>query len=80
MQEKAGLISNLKVHPRFKIDVEGGHICDYVADFSYQNDHGLIVEDTKGKDPRTGWDTRTEAYKLKKVMMRVINHIEVREI
>lgn len=82
MAEKAGLISNLKVHPRFKIDVEGGHICDYIADFSYNEVEAgrLIVEDTKGKDKKTGWDTRTEAYKLKKVMMRVINRIEVREV
>lgn len=82
MREKAGLISNLKVHPRFNIGVDAGHICDYIADFSYTDleTNNLVVEDTKGKDPRTGWDTRTETYKLKKRMMWIINRINVREI
>lgn len=95
MQKRAGLISNLRVHPRFNIDLDNwvmpngtfighAHICDYIADFSYIDEGRrlgqLIVEDTKGKDKKTGWDTRTEAYKLKKIMMRVIKRIEVEEI
>ena len=93
MAEKAGLISNLEAHPRFHIDldawvmpdggfIERAHICDYIADFSYtETESGrLVIEDTKGKDKKTRWDTRTEAYKLKKIMMRVIKGIEVREI
>jgi len=91
MAEKAGLISELKVHPRFPINLDNwvkpngemighAHICDYIADFSYLKDGHRVVEDTKGKDPRTGWDTRTEAYKLKKVIMRIINGIDVMEV
>lgn len=91
MAEKMGLISELKVHPRFPINLDNwvtpngqiighAHICDYIADFSYLKNGRRVVEDTKGKDPRTGWNTRTEAYKLKKIMMRIINGIDVVEI
>lgn len=31
----AGSITDLQVHPRFGLDVNGVHICDYEADFSY---------------------------------------------
>lgn len=33
--EKKGVISHLKVHPRYKIKVVNLHITDYVADFEY---------------------------------------------
>jgi len=91
MAEKAGLISELEAHPRFHIDLDNwvtpngeiighAHLCDYIADFSYLKDGHRFIEDTKGKDKKTGWDTRTEAYKLKKIMMRIIKGIEVREV
>jgi len=89
MQLKAGLISNLKVKPRFKIMVLDQFLCNYTADFSYQNVvakgyelklGSTVVEDTKGKDPMTGWNTRTPVYNLKKRLMRIVFGIEVREV
>jgi len=89
-KEKAGLISNLKVKPKFKIMVIDQFLCNYIADFSYMDCGGLklnseqtgvlVVEDTKGKDSKTGWDTRTPVYNLKKRLMRICFGIEVREI
>lgn len=92
MQVKAGLISNLKVKPIFKITINGQFLCNYIADFSYEEIEtrdlgktsihqvmGQVVEDTKGKDPKSGWDTRTPVYNLKKRLMRIILGIEVRE-
>ena len=93
MAEKACLILNLKIHPVFYINLDNWvnphgqifghcHICDYIADFSYTDCErgGFVVEDVKGKDKKTGWDTRTKEYKLKKILMRVIMGIEVREV
>jgi len=94
MQIKAGLIFDLKVKPKFKIMVLGQSLCNYTADFSYEETifpatglvdgsfvetKILVVEDTKGKDPKTGWDTRTPVYNLKKRLMRIVFGIEVRE-
>lgn len=81
LKEKAGLISNLQIHPKFSIEVNGEHICNYIADFSYYEENGkLVVEDTKGIDPKGRWDTRTETYKLKKRLMKAVNNIEIKEV
>jgi hypothetical protein len=80
MKEKAGLISHLKLKPKFKIMVLDQFLCNYTADFSYWERLELVVEDTKGKDPKTGWDTGTPTYHLKKRLMRIVFKIEVREV
>ena len=55
MMENCGLISDLKVHPKFKFEVNGdwlklrnGQIAGYTADFQYMENGKLIVEDIKG--------------------------------
>lgn len=46
--EKAGKISDLKLHPKFPIILNEVKICNYIADFQY-TERGLnIVEDIKG--------------------------------
>lgn len=86
IRQKLGEISNLTVHPRFKLKTDGQKVCTYVADFQYYICQGnikrssLVVEDVKGKDPRTGWDTRTPVYKLKKRLMKALLNIDIREI
>jgi hypothetical protein len=46
---RAGIISNLKLQPRFPLIVNGEKICEYVADFSYLDLQGHpIIEDVKG--------------------------------
>ena len=71
--EKAGVIVALELQPRFKLDVNGVHVCDYIADFSYHDEERRVdvVEDVKG------W--RTEVYKLKARLMLAIHGIEVEE-
>jgi hypothetical protein len=60
-----GLIRDLEAHPqpRFRLDVNGVHVCDYLGDFRYfDNDRGqVVVEDTKG------WITEVARLKLKLV-------------
>lgn len=85
--ERAGKITDLKVHQRFSIDINGQHVCDYVADFVYnvtktaedpQHGHILIVsidtvvEDVKG--------FKTDVYKLKRRLMKAVRGIEIKEV
>tara|TARA_R100000278_G_scaffold97803_1_gene74828 strand:+ start:1823 stop:2182 length:360 start_codon:yes stop_codon:yes gene_type:complete len=64
---ESGEIINLKVHPRYPIEVNRTKICTYIADFQYtrvnvQPPEGeIVVEDVKGY--------RTEIYKLKKKLV-----------
>ena len=49
MLEKRGHISSLKIQPRYPLTVNGLHVCTYVADFEYLDEHDrLITEDKKG--------------------------------
>lgn len=69
---KAGAINDLELQKSYLITVNGKLVCRYVADFVYQSDDGLIVEDVKG--------FRTPVYKLKKKLMLAAFGIEIREV
>lgn len=71
--ERAGTISDLKVHTRWRIDVNGRHVTTYIDDFSYRDSGGeLVVEDVKGH--------KTGVYKLKRALMSAVHGVEIREI
>lgn len=49
--ERAGVIEDLKLQPRYPLTVKGLHICTYVADFEYcdlRNRALYVTEDAKG--------------------------------
>ena len=71
--EKAGKISGLTLQPRYKLEVHGMKICDYVGDFYYftKTSH-QVAEDVKG--------IRTPVYRLKKKLMKAIYGIDIVEI
>lgn len=46
--EKVGAVQNLRCQVRMPVDVNGHHICDYIADFVYDWRGAQIVEDVKG--------------------------------
>lgn len=71
LMEQGGLISNLECQPRFRIEVNGIHICDYVADFKYLENGEWKIEDVKG--------VRTAAYILKRKLMWAVWGVEVKE-
>lgn len=48
LQQKAGLIRDLTRQVRIPIEVNGSHICDYIADFVYYEKGEEVVEDFKG--------------------------------
>jgi hypothetical protein len=65
-------IYELRLQVRFSLAVNGLHICDYIADFSYKDSAGKqYVEDCKGY--------KTDVYKLKRQLMKACFGIEVRE-
>lgn len=71
LMEKAGEISNLSRQVRFRIEVNGLHVCDYVADFVYQRGAETVVEDVKG--------VRTRDYLLKKKLMLAVHGVAIEE-
>lgn len=79
VQEKAGLITELRVHPCWPLVVNNWPIGEYEGDFSYRvvMDNGLpaielTVEDVKG--------VRTAVYRMKKALMKALHDIEVTEV
>lgn len=70
-----GQIAGLKVHVTYPIEINGEVVCRYIADFVYIDEMGeLVIEDVKSPV------SRTDVYRLKKKLMRVVNGLEVREI
>lgn len=74
--ERAGAIRNLERQVRYNIQVNNQKICQYVADFVYE-DLGIdgetpvkIVEDAKGVE--------TPEFKLKKKLMKAVHNIEIK--
>lgn len=78
--QKIGEISNLRRQVKYVLipsqKDENGHCvereCAYKADFVYEKDSQIIVEDTKG--------VRTSDYVIKRKLMLFIHHIKIREI
>jgi hypothetical protein len=70
--EKAGLIERLERQVRISLEVNGHHICTYVADFVYYQDDERIVEDFKGK--------RTDTYMLKSKLFAAIHGQRIKEV
>jgi hypothetical protein len=75
LMEKAGVISELVCHPRYRIEVNGSRVCEVIPDFRYQdNDAGrMVVEDVKSLP------TRTPVYRLKKRLLQAVHGIEIQE-
>lgn len=73
LMQQGGLIRDLQAHPqmRFRLDVGGHHICDYLADFVYfDNERGeRVVEDVKG------YQTEISKFKLK--LMAAVHGVNV---
>jgi hypothetical protein len=68
----AGVISELRRQPEYKIEVNGKKICSYFGDFSYMRDGKYVVEDVKGM--------KTPTYRLKKKLVEAIWGIEISEV
>ena len=62
--ENSGHITDLEVQIPYKCEVEGKHICKYIADFRYKVNGETVVEDTKG--------VLTQVFKLKKKLVEAL--------
>lgn len=70
--ERAGEIAALELQPKFEMVVNGVKICDYYADFRYQEGGRTIVEDAKG--------VRTDVFRIKKKLLKAIHDVDVVEV
>lgn len=79
--ERAGEIRNLVLHPRFRLEVNGYHIADYIADYGYEcrcigygpnEEWDKVVEDRKA-----GAITQTPAFRLKHRLMKALYNIDI---
>lgn len=69
MLVKAKEIKNLECQPKYKLCVNGVHVCNYLADFRYQTAKGtVVIEDVKG-----GNATKTPAYRIKKKLFEALH-------
>jgi len=76
LMERAGIITDLELQPRYKIVVKNSPICTYVADFRYYDKQRLtqVIEDVKSTA------TATPVYKIKKKLTEALYDITVTEI
>lgn len=73
--EKGGQAGAIECHPRFPLVVNDYLIGYYTADFRYLDAHfNEVVEDVKSSA------TKTQAYRLRKKLMKAIHGIDVREV
>lgn len=72
---RAGAICTLRIHPRYRLIVNGVTVCAYTADFDYDEDGALVVEDVKS--PAT---CRNAVYRLKRRLMFACHGIVIREV
>lgn len=69
LRQRAGEIRNLERQVKFKIEINGTHICDYIADEVYFEGQRRVVVDVKGVE--------TPEFKLKRKLMAALYGIEV---
>lgn len=70
---KAGEIKNLERQVRFPIIVNGVKVCTYIADFTYEELGGVVVEDVKSEFTR-----KDPLFRLKSKLLRATTGIDIR--
>lgn len=67
--QSCGLLRGLELQPRFDCNIDGIHVCTYVADFRYTDRRGDIIEDVKGVE--------TAVFKLKRKLVEALHGITI---
>lgn len=70
--QKAGVISDLVLQPKFPFVMGNKKMFTYIADFMYKCQGKEVIEDVKG--------VRTDVYRLKKKIIEQQFKVEIREI
>ena len=76
LQERAGLLDNLRCSVKYPLEVNGQLICSYIADFVYDVDGRRVVEDVKPAS--TGDEGQHRIFKLKAKLMQAIHNIDIK--
>lgn len=71
MLERGGQIRELRLQVPFPVEINGRRICKYIADFTYLDAAGPIIEDVKGY--------RTDIYRLKKKLVEALYGLKILE-
>lgn len=71
--ERQGFIKDLKRQVKFKLDINGQHIANYIADMTYYQDGKFIVEDVKSPATQT-----LTVFRIKSKIMLAIHGIEIK--
>ena len=75
LAQKSGRIRDLKLQYVFPIVIDGVRVCDYIADFRYEEFQSgtwnVVVEDAKGK--------ATDLYRIKRKLMLAVYGVTIRE-
>lgn len=74
-KESKMLIQGLKKQVTYNLEVNGMHICKYIADFVYLENHVLKVVDVKSEMTR-----KLPVYRLKRKLMQAVHGITITEI
>jgi len=71
LMEQGGLIRDLEQQPRYRLDVNGIHVCDYIADWRFFDvDRGcVVVQDAKG--------ILTDVCRMKLKLMAAVHGVDV---
>lgn len=72
--QRGGAICDLEAHPQpvYRLEVNGTHVCKYIADFRWLENGQEHVADAKG--------FKTQVYELKKRLMLACGGIEIEEL
>ncbi len=70
--ERQGKIKKLRRQVPYRLYVNGTKICKYVADYCYESEGEVVVEDAKGY--------RTRVYIIKARLMLAIHGIVIKEV
>ena len=71
----AGEITDLHCQVQYACDVNGQHVCNYFADFTYLENGELVVVDAKSEATR-----KDKTYRIKKKLVEALYKIEIIEV
>jgi hypothetical protein len=74
LQQRAGVISNLELQPKYPVVINGKKVFEYRGDFKYHKEGSTIVEDVKASlNPKY----HDEVFKLKKKLVEALYGIKI---
>lgn len=76
LKKQKGMIAAFTRQERFKIVINGIHVCTYVSDFVEHDLHG----GKKVIDVKSDFTRKMATYRLKKKLMKAVLNIDIKEV